>query len=157
MSPPSRLPDRAAAADTTFFITIIGKGIGGLFELLAGIALLFLSIDTLQHLLQPLAKIGLDSVVHISPGAKLFGVIYFSLRGFIRVILAISLLREQLWAYPVAILLLATAILYQAWLLVHSFSIGLLALTVVDLFIVVLTVYEYRKLRGGGHLERPHL
>jgi uncharacterized membrane protein len=147
----------SSAVDNTFFITVIAKGVGGFLELVAGLGLLFIDTATLQRLLEPFTHLGLD-ISHISAQAKLFTVFYFSIRGFVRVLLAIALLKERLWAYPVAIVLLGSAVLYQAWLLVSGhFSWGMVFLTLFDLVIIGLTLIEFRKLRSGGHLSRPHL
>ena len=151
-------PRRTQLVDDTFFVAVIAKGLGGLVELTSGILLIFLSVPTLQRLLAPLAHIGISTGSSISAGTKLFVVLYFGIRGFIRVILAISLLREQLWAYPVSIVLLGAAIAYQVWLLVSGhFSSALTLLTLFDCAVVGLTWHEYRKLSQGGHLTRPHL
>lgn len=154
----SMQPRHSHVIDNTFFVAVIAKGLGGLIELASGILLIFMSTTTLHHLLTPLSHVGLDTGTAISGSAKLFIVIYFSLRGSLRILLAICLLREQLWAYPATIVLLGAAILYQIWLLVSGhFSHALLLLTLFDMLIVGLTWIEYRKLRLGGHLSHPHL
>lgn len=146
------------AVDTAFYITVISKGIGGFIEMTSGILLALASTATVERVLSPLSHLGVHEVANISQGTKLFVVLYFSLRGLLRIVLAISLLREQLWAYPVTLAFLGLSTLYQTWLMASGhFSVGLLGLTMLDLVIVALTAVEYRKLRHGGHLQRPHL
>ena len=144
-------------ADQTFLITIAAKGIGGLIELIAGLSLLFVSVVTLQHLAQPLEHVGLDIAHEINDKTKQFAIFYATSRGVLRAGLAYALLREKLWAYPAAIALLAATIVYQLWLILQHFSIGLTALTLLDFLIIGLTWYEYQKLKRGGHINRDFI
>jgi uncharacterized membrane protein len=67
--------------------------------------------------------------------------------GIAKVVLVVALLRDQLWAYPWMIALLGAFIVYQVYRLSYRFSVGLLLLTLFDVFVVVLTVLEYRRHR----------
>lgn len=150
--------NRGLLIDDTFFLSVMAKGIGGLVEFLVGIALIFISVEQLHHLLEPLARLGFHAATEISGSTQLFAAFYLSIRGFVRAVLAVCLLKEQLWAYPAAMAVIVAAIGYQALLLTTGhFSWGLLSLTVFDAFIVYLTYYEYQKLKRGGHLSGPHL
>jgi uncharacterized membrane protein len=64
--------------------------------------------------------------------------------------LVIALLRNKLWAFPWMVAVLLAFIAYQVYLIILGPSPGLVALTVVDVFIVGLTWREYRKQRGIG-------
>ncbi|HUC86826.1 MAG TPA: DUF2127 domain-containing protein [Candidatus Saccharimonadales bacterium] len=141
------MPSRTTLIDDSFFVAVIGKCAGGVVELAIGILLIFLSVHTLQALLTPLQHVGVNLVNSISSGSRLFIIVYFSLRGSVRLVLGVMLLREQLWAYPAAVLLL----------LAGHYSSALLALTLFDTIVVGLTWYEYFKLRRGHHLTSPHL
>jgi uncharacterized membrane protein len=142
---------RSKLADNTFIIGVVFKGVGGFIELATGLLLLAIPATTLIHWAAPLSHI--DLLPPITAGVKGFVAVYFSLRGLLRMALAVCLLQERLWAYPVTLLFLGASILYQAWLLTHRhYSGGLLGLTLFDVAIVALTIYEYRKLRHGGHL-----
>jgi uncharacterized membrane protein len=68
----------------------------------------------------------------------------------VKVTLVIALLRNKLWAYPWMIAVLLAFIAYQVYLIVLGPSPGLVALTVFDVLIVVLTWREYRKQRDIG-------
>jgi uncharacterized membrane protein len=152
------MPKPTSLLDNSFFIAVIGKCAGGLVELATGILLIFLSVHNLQTLLAPLQHWGINLGSNISDGSRLFIIIYFGLRGSIRVGLGVLLLREQLWAYPAAVVLLVAAIIYQVWLLATGhYSTALLALTLFDGIVAGLTWVEYAKLRRGGHLQRPQL
>lgn len=143
--------------DNAFLIGVLGKAIGGLFELMGGITLIFISTARLHQLLEPLNHVNLHIADEISSGAKLFIIFYLSSRGVIRIGLAYLLLHEKLWAYPVTLIFLAASVVYQIYLMFHHFSSGLLWLTLFDLVVIALTFYEYRKLKAGGHLSYPKL
>ena len=150
--------NRGLLIDDTFFISVVLKGIGGAIELAAGIAVFFMSSEQLHHLLEPLTRVGIKAASEITGSTQAFGALYLSIRGLVRVVLAIFLLKEQLWAYPAAMAVICAAIGYQIILLTTGhFSWGLTALTIFDGFLVYLTYYEYKKLRSGGHLSSPHL
>jgi uncharacterized membrane protein len=68
----------------------------------------------------------------------------------VKVTLVIALLRNKLWAYPWMIAVLLAFIAYQVYLIVLGPSPGLVALTVFDVLIVVLTWREYQKQRDIG-------
>ncbi len=70
-----------------------------------------------------------------------------------KVTLVIALLRNKLWAYPWMIAVLLAFIAYQVYLIVLGPSPGLVALTIFDVLIVVLTWREYRKQRGIGSAD----
>jgi uncharacterized membrane protein len=79
---------------------------------------------------------------------SLFLALYLLSHGIIKIILVVALLQQKLWAYPWLIVFLSIFIVYQIYRLVLSMSLGLLALTLFDIFIVGLTVIEYRKHRA---------
>ena len=68
----------------------------------------------------------------------------------IKIVLVAALLRNKLWAYPWMIAFLIAFIVYQVYRLTFAPSIGLVAFTVFDAFIVWLTYREYRKQRIIG-------
>ena len=61
--------------------------------------------------------------------------------------LVTALLRNKIWAYPWMIVVLVLFIGYQLYRIVLSYSVGLIALTIFDVFIVALTWREYSKQR----------
>ena len=84
-----------------------------------------------------------------------FGAVCLLVHGVVKVTLVIALLRNKLWAYPWMIAVLLAFIAYQIYLIVLGPSPGLVALTVFDVLIVVLTWREYRKQRGIGPVLHP--
>ena len=83
-----------------------------------------------------------------TPSTSLFLALYLLSHGIIKIILVVALLQQRLWAYPWLIVFLSVFIVYQIYRLVLHMSLGLLALTLFDIFIVGLTVLEYRKHRA---------
>lgn len=150
----NRRVDTDHLADSTFRISVMLKGLGGAAELLTGLALIFISVGTLKNVSAHLGPFGHEIAGNLSEGTRLFIILYAISRGAIRLGLAVALLQLRLWAYPVAIVFLLSAVIYQLWLLIHHLNIGLILLTLFDLLIIGLTWYEYRKLKRGGHIHK---
>ena len=64
---------------------------------------------------------------------------YLLTHGIAKIVLVVGVLRGQLWAYPWMIALLSVFIVYQVYRLSYRLSIGLLLLTLFDVFVVVST------------------
>ena len=77
----------------------------------------------------------------------LFGAMYLLTHGLVKVVLVVALLLNKLWAYPWMIGVLLLFIGYQLYRIVLQPSAGLVALTVFDGLIVVLTWREYARQR----------
>jgi uncharacterized membrane protein len=150
-----------SALDRAFRISIGLKGLDGLLEIIGGLVLLFVAPATLQSWARSLtahelahdrhdfiATHLLHSASQLSRSTTLFGAVYLLSHGVAKVVLVVALLRNQLWAYPWMIGLLGVFIVYQIYRLSRRFSVGLLLLTAFDVFVVVLTVLEYRKHRA---------
>jgi uncharacterized membrane protein len=149
------------ALDRTFKISVALKGLDGVLEVVGGIVLLFISPATLQAWARALtahelaqdphdfiARHLLHSASQLSRSTTLFGAVYLLTHGIAKIVLVVAVLREQLWAYPWMIALLGVFIAYQVYRLSYRFTIGLFLLTLFDLFVVVLTVIEYRRKRA---------
>ena len=143
--------------DRAFRIAIVLKGLDGLLELVGGIALLFISPASINHLIRwatahelaqdpndLLARHLLHSASQLSTSSTLYGAIYLLLHGAAKVVLVIALLRDKLWAYPWLIALLIVFIVYQSYRLSYRFTAGLLLLTLFDVVVTVLTWREYQ-------------
>jgi uncharacterized membrane protein len=155
--PPSPGLDRA------FRIAIVLKGLDGVLELAGGIALLFVSPASINHLVRwatahelaqdpndVVARHLLHSASQLSTSSTLYGAIYLLLHGGAKVVLVVALLRKKLWAYPWLIGLLVVFIVYQAYRLSYRFTFGLLLLTLFDVVVTVLTWREYQQVRTAG-------
>jgi uncharacterized membrane protein len=148
---PSRRLDRA------FRIAIVLKGLDGLLELAGGVALLFVSPASINHLVRwatahELAQDPKDFISHhllhaasqLSASSTVYGAIYLLLHGGAKLILVIALLRDRLWAYPWLIALLVVFIVYQSYRLGYRFGVALLLLTLFDVVVTALTWREYQ-------------
>ena len=152
--------------DVAFRVSISLKGIDGVLEIAGGVVLLFVAPATLQRWARTLtahelaqdphdfvARHVLHSASTLSRSTTLFGAVYLLTHGIAKVVLVVALLREQLWAYPWTIALLGAFIVYQLYRLTYRISTLLVLLTVFDVFVLGLTVLEYRRRRiakAGG-------
>lgn len=156
------------ALDRTFRITLILKGLDGLLELVGGVLLVLVSPDQINSIVRFLTQHELaedpnDFVANhlvnaasgLSSSATIYGAIYLLVHGLVKVLLVIAVLRDRLWAYPWLIAFLVIFIGYQIYQISVQISLGLILLTVFDLFIVWLTVIEYRKRRHHRQAREP--
>jgi uncharacterized membrane protein len=147
--------------DRVFDVSITLKGLDGVLELIGGLLLLFLTPHRLNAIVAFLTQHELSEdpqdflATHLvsyaqsfSASTALFLALYLLSHGIIKIILVVALLQQRLWAYPWLIVFLSIFIVYQIYRLVLHLSLGLLALTLFDIFIVALTVLEYRKHRA---------
>lgn len=143
-----------------FQVSVILKGLHAVIECVGGIALYFVSTATIaqwiglftqEELIEDphdfVASHLLDAAQHLSVGTQTFYAFYLLSHGLVKVLLVVGLLREKLWAYPASLAALAAFIVYQLYRYSYTHSIGLIVLTVFDLFIVVLVWHEWRVLR----------
>jgi uncharacterized membrane protein len=146
--------------DRLFQLGIIAKGVNGLAELVGGLMLLFETPRGIRHLAVVLTQGELSEDPHdfvaryllhtangLTGSAVFFGAIYLLLHGAVKVVLVTALLLNKLWAYPCMIVVLLIFIGYQMYRISLHPSVGLVALTVFDSVIVVLTWREYRRQR----------
>jgi uncharacterized membrane protein len=75
---------------------------------------------------------------------------YFLLsHGVIKLVLVLAVLRGYGWGYPAFMAALTILIGYQSYQLALGFSVGLFALTVLDVAVLWLTWHEYRLRRSS--------
>jgi uncharacterized membrane protein len=147
--------------DRVFEIGIIAKGLNGAVELLGGLLLLFVSPAWIHHIAVLLTRVELSEdphdfiathLLHTTNGltghAVLFGAVYLLTHGAVKVVLVVALLLNKLWAYPLAIVVLLLFIVYQLYRISFDPTAGLIALTIFDVVIVLLTWREFRVQRG---------
>ena len=145
-----------------FDISVIAKGIDGVLETVGGVLLLLTSPTQLHHIARILTQHELSEDPHdivanyllhssqgLSAGAKMFGAMYLLWHGVVKVGLVTALLLRRRWAYPVAILAFLLFLVYQLYRYSHTDAPELLVLSVMDVVVIVLTWFEYRRLRGS--------
>jgi uncharacterized membrane protein len=145
-----------------FDIGIILKGIDGVLEIIGGIILaavkpsfvnqvvmLLMSHELSEDPRDVFANFLLKTAHDFSLGSRIFGAIYLLSHGVIKVALVYALLKRRLMAYPAAIIFFVFFIIYQVYRYTISHSAWMIALSVLDLFVILLTWWEYRRLKAA--------
>ncbi len=151
--------------DKIFEGGIILKGLSGALEFIGGLLLLFISPASIhrfivyltqdQLLEDPHDKVAhflLHSTQHIGNGSRTFIIVYLWIHAIIKLIAVIGILKNQLWAYPFSLISLGALMLYQLYSIFFvKVSLGMILLTVFDIFILALIWREYGKARTELH------
>ena len=150
-----------------FAAGVLIKGVDGVLETIGGILFMFVSPKALNSLVifftaHELSEDPDDwfatslrhAVNNLSSDTKFFVSAYLVAHGLVKVFLAAGLLREKLWAYPAALWFLGIFILYQLYRFSHTHSLGLLALSALDLFVASLVWLEYRSRKQHAYNGR---
>lgn len=146
--------------DRVFWFTVAFKGVFGVFETLGGITLMIVTPHQIDSVitgwLKPLldydpdngfANLVVNYTHQLNGSQTLFGAIYFTVHGLIKVFLAWAVLEDWGWAYPLMLAFLVVFIGYQGYEIAVHQGIGMILLTAFDIFLVWLTVLEWRKHR----------
>ncbi len=144
---------------TAFEIGIFFKGLDGVFEIVGGLLLFFVKPATISRVVIALTQHELSEdrndviasyLVRVandfSASSQVFAGVYLLSHGVIKVFLVESLLGGRLLAYPTAIVFFTLFIIYQMYRL-HP-SIEMIALSILDVIVIVLTWLEYRRLKA---------
>jgi len=144
-----------------FDISVFVKGIDGIFEIFGGLLLFFVSPDQIYSILRVLtlhelsedpkdlvANFLLNSARHLTAETKHFAAIYLLWHGAVKAGLVAALFFKKRWAYPAAIAAFLLFLVYQLYRYMHTASPALLVLSVLDVFIIVLTWLEFRRLES---------
>ncbi|MEO7364181.1 MAG: DUF2127 domain-containing protein [Candidatus Saccharimonadales bacterium] len=152
--------------DKVFEGGIILKGISGALEFLGGLLLLFVSPAAIHNFLvmitqreliddphDVVANLLLQSTAHIGSGGRAFIIIYLWIHALIKLIAVIGIIKNQLWAYPFSLISLGALMIYQVYTIFFvQVSVGMILLTIFDVFILWLIWREYGKVKPTlGH------
>ena len=150
-----------------FEIGVILKGLNGLLELVGGTLLLVFPPSAIEQFIVGLTSNELSKDPHdviathlrqaahsLSASDQLFAAIYLLAHGIIKAVLVYALIRDKLWAFPIAIGVFTAFAVYQMYRYFISPSGWLIALTVLDVIVILLTWFEWRRLRSERSLER---
>ena len=143
-----------------FEIGVMLKGLNGLLELIGGTLLLLFPPSTIQRFVVRLTQNELSrdpsdfiathlraAADQLSVGAKAFAAVYLLSHGVIKAVLVYGLIKDELWAFPWAIGVFGAFGVYQTYrYLVHP-SGWLIALTVLDVIVIVLTWAEWQRVK----------
>ena len=140
-----------------FLLAVVVKGIDGVLESIGGMLLLFVSPTALHRLVVALTQHELaeeaddwlvmtlrHAAASFSVETRHFASVYLIGHGILKVFLAASLLRERLWAFPLALSVLTIFVAYQLYRFGRTHSTVLLALTLLDMVVMLLIWREYR-------------
>ncbi len=144
-----------------FNLSIIAKGFDSALEIIGGVLLFFVSPDRInavirvvtQHELSEdpkdlIATYLLNSGHQLTKGVTMFAAVYLLWHGVVKLGLVVALLLKRRWAYPAAIVAFFVFLVYQLYRYTHTRSPALLALSIVDLLVIILTWIEYKRLRS---------
>jgi uncharacterized membrane protein len=149
--------------EVVYRIGVVIKGIDGVFELFVGI-LLWIAPGTAQVVLRPLSVhleqgnhplrnyaghiAGHLDHQHATGPALTIVVVFLLAHGIVKIALVYCLLREFIWVYPYALIILGLFTVYQAYVLVRHPSVAIVLFLVLDLIIMWLVWREWRQLRS---------
>lgn len=151
----------------TFRTGIAIKGLDGLFETVGGVLLWLVKPSGMSRAVEFLFQHELSRDPHdffanhllhfsesLTHASLLFASIYLLTHGVVKIVLAIALWMNELWAYPVAMFVFGAFTVYQLYRYTHTHSSALLVLTVFDVAIVWLTWEEYRVQQSEREAKR---
>jgi len=93
---------------------------------------------------------------HLSVGGELFAAIYLLSHGVIKVGLVYALLKDKRWAFPWAIGIFTAFGIYQIYRYFVQPSGWLIALTILDVIVIVLAWAEWQRLSGAAAAAPAH-
>src|SRR5438874_13464885 len=130
-----------------FVVSVTLKGLHALIEIAGGLALYLFSADAIAHWLDEIDRH--DWIArHFPASEQHFYAFYLLSHGLVKSVLVVGLLREKLWAYPASFAVFGAFIAYQLYRYSYTHDVGLILLTVFDLFVIALAWHEYRLLRS---------
>jgi len=157
---------RERVVSALFRIGVLAKAIDGVLEIIGGALLFFLGPTQIHRVVRLLtqhelsedprdlvARYLMHSTGHLAAGTKVFAAAYLLWHGVVKVVLVAGLLLERRLAYPAAIAAFGLFLVYQLYRYSHTASPELLALSVLDIVVIVLTYMEYRRLRAAHAWE----
>ncbi len=149
-----------AEVRTFFLLGIYLKGLLSFFEIVGGIIAYFVPISFFTGIVIHYAQGELleepgdfiathflqiaQSIVISNPG---FIALYLISRGLIKLFLIVALLKNQLWAYPTSLVVLALFVIYQIYQIILTHSLLIVGITLFDLVVIYLIWREYNIVR----------
>lgn len=143
-----------------FRISVFLKGLFSSLEIVGGVLAFFVPVSYVTNIIVHLAQgeviedpgdyisthlIQLAHQLSITGGT--FIAVYLLSRGLIKFALVVALLKNNLWAYPISLVVLGLFVLYQLYQITTSFSIFLIVLTIFDLVVMWFIWREYEVVR----------
>lgn len=153
-------PTREIYIRDIFDIGMVIKLIDGILQVLGGFILFFVNPSAINSFIIRLTQYELVkdpndkianyilSLGHLSASSQKFAVIFLISHGLIKIFIVIGLLKNKLWSYPLGIAVFTAFGAYQLYRYAHTHSLGLLLLTISDIFVIVLTWHEYNVIKS---------
>jgi len=165
----SQVMPRSRIPHILFDISVVTKGLDGALEILGGVLLILFNPTQIHSLIRALTEHELsedprdlvatylrNSTQHLAAGTQAFAASYLLWHGIVKVILVTALLLKRRWAYPTAIVAFLLFLLYQLYRYSHTRAPELLALSILDVFVIGFTWLEYKRLRARhGFADGP--
>ncbi len=149
--------------DTLFKLSLLGKAFDATTELVSGLALLFIKASWVLDAARWLSRHELaddpgDPIGHwlmqhahaLSVGTKDFWAAYLIGHAAAKYAVIYGLIKRISWAYPASIVVLLGFVAYQLYRYSYTHALSMLVLSAFDVFVIVLIVLEYRRLRASG-------
>jgi uncharacterized membrane protein len=129
-----------------FVVSVLAKGAHAVIEIAGGLALYLFSADAIARWLDEIDRN--DWLArHFPFTEQRFYAFYLLSHGLVKSVVVFGLLREKLWAYPASVAVFGAFIAYQLYRYSYTQDVGLILLSIFDLFVIYLAVHEYRLLR----------
>lgn len=151
---------RESALHLVFDLGVVLKGIDGVLEVLGAGLLAFASPQAIASWVSALTAHELSqdphdfiaihllaAARHLSVGEEAFASLYLLSHGVLKILLVWALLAKKLWAYPLAIGVFVAFAVYQTYRYTLTHSTGMIALTALDVVVIILTWIEYGRLK----------
>lgn len=145
------------------------KGLYGIFEVISGSLVLFITKNSFTNIFNRLTRGELiedpndrlvtflaSALQHISTNTKLFAALYIFIHGLLNIFLAVQLHKKRLWAYPVTISAMILFMSYQMYRIFHTHSIVLILITIWDITFIAITWHEYKNQKSIIATSRKH-
>ena len=144
-----------------FLVGVFFKGLDGVLEILGGLIFFFLrhgALEKFAHIVfrgelaedphDIIANYLINLAAHTSRDTEFFAAIFLLVHGAIKISIVTGLYWRKLWIYPLAELVLSLFVTYQLYRFSYTFSVLLIFLSIVDIFIIFLIRTEHKRLLG---------
>lgn len=152
---------RGGVTHLLFRLGVIAKALDGALEIVGGVLMFFVTPQRTEQVVRaltenevfgdahnPIVAHMVHVLRHLSSDTMLFAAIYLLVHGMVKLVLVAGLLMKLRWAYIAAILAFALFLIYQVFRYTETSSVGLLVLSALDLFVIIMTLLEFRRLRA---------
>jgi uncharacterized membrane protein len=153
--------DRETLINTGFYVGLAVKAANALVELAGGLLMIVLNHERLNRLIRLVAfpelredpsDIVMNYLISVGKNLSMSSqhsiAAYMILHGSTKLLVIWMLFRKKMWAYPVSVAVFGLFIAYEIYSYVHSKSVVMLAIIIIDALIILLIVLEYMRLKS---------